>query len=314
MSRPPTPAQPGTRLAPIQRQARLRERLHPTHRNLRSELLATAAFLAPALALLAAFRLYPAAVSVAQSLQGGSLQAYRELFADTTFLKSVRVTLAYAAMASPATVAVSLLLALVLQGSGRVRSLVRTACFLPSTVSMSVVAVTWGMILDPHFGLANSVLSAVGLPRQLFLASPVQALQCLAALSVWRNAGYWMMFFLSGMEAVPKSVYEAAQLDGASPLQCAVTITVPLLAPTLGFVLVSNTVVNCLAFAPVFILTRGGPLGSTNVLMYEAYKSAFTYLDMPRSSAISTLVLAAVFALSFLELKLIQAGFGGDRQ
>ena len=109
-------------------------------------------------------------------------------------------------------------------------------------------------------------------------------------------------------------MYEAAQLDGASPLQCAVTITVPLLAPTLGFVLVSNTVVNCLAFAPVFILTRGGPLGSTNVLMYEAYKSAFTYLDMPRSSAISTLVLAAVFALSFLELKLIQAGFGGDRQ
>ena len=170
-----------------------------------------------------------------------------------------------------------------------------------------------GMILDPHFGLANSVLSAVGLPRQLFLACRSRP------SSVWRRCRSGVTrdtddVLPQRMEAVPKSVYEAAQLDGASPLQCAVTITVPLLAPTLGFVLVSNTVVNCLAFAPVFILTRGGPLGSTNVLMYEAYKSAFTYLDMPRSSAISTLVLAAVFALSFLELKLIQAGFGGDRQ
>ena len=152
MSRPPTPAQPSARLAPIQRQARLRERLHPTHRNLRSELLATAAFLAPALALLAAFRLYPAAVSVAQSLQGGSLQAYRELFADTTFLKSW-VTLAYAAMASPATV--SLLLALVLQG----RAACGAWCDCAPAIHRRVGGGSdVGMILDPHFGLANSAV------------------------------------------------------------------------------------------------------------------------------------------------------------
>lgn len=276
-------------------------------------------FLAPALVLLLLFRLWPAALSVAESFRGWvgpgrtgfvGLANYIDLFTDDpVFAKANAVTLKYAALASPLTVASGLLLAFALRGPGRRRSIARTVCFLPSTISMSVVAVTWGMILDPHYGLANSLLAAVGLPRQLFLASPRQALPCLVALAVWRNSGYWMMFFLSGMEAIPRSVYEASALDGASGLRQAFHITLPLLSRTTGFVLVSNTVVNFLAFAPVFILTRGGPLGSTNVLMYESYKSAFVYLNMNRSAAISSLVLAAVFALSLLELRLTRSQF-----
>lgn len=233
---------------------------------------------------------------------------YRHLFtSDPVFWGSARVTFAYSALASPVTVAVALGLAFLLKGSDRRRSLLRTACFLPSAISMSVVAVVWGLMLDPYYGLANSLLRAIGLPPQPFLNSPRQALACLIAIAVWRNSGYWMMFFLAGMQGIPREAYEAAALDGASKSKQAWHITIPLLARTVSFVLVSNTAFNFLTFAPVFILTKGGPIRSTNVLVYESYKSAFIGLDMGRATAISSLVLAAVLLLSLAELRLTRA-------
>jgi len=280
---------------------------------------AALAFLAPALTLLGLFRLWPAARSLAESLRGWSsagakafvgLANYRYLFQeDPAFWSSVQVTLKYALIASPITVAASLGLAFLLRGTGRRSSILRTLCFLPSAISLSVVAVVWGLILDPYYGLANSILKGLGLPAQPFLSSPDQALACLILIVVWRNAGYWMMFFLAGMESIPKEVYEASALDGASVAQQAWRITLPLLARTMSFVLVANTTFNFVTFAPVFILTRGGPIGSTNLLMYESYKSAFVYLDPGRAMAISSLTLIGVLVLSVVQLKLARARF-----
>jgi len=276
-------------------------------------------FLAPALVFLCFFRLWPAAKSVAESLRGWSsagaetfvgLANYRYLFReDPAFWASVRVTLKYAAIASPITIAASLGLAFLLRGGGKRSSFLRTLCFLPSAISLSVVAIVWGLILDPYYGLANSILGKLGIAPQPFLSSPDQALACLIFITVWRNAGYWMMFFLAGMEAVPAEVYEASALDGASCMQQAWRITLPLLARTMSFVLVANTTSNFVTFAPVFILTQGGPIGSTNVLMYESYKSAFVYLDTGRAMAISSLTLLGVLALSAMQLKLTRAQF-----
>ncbi|MDD4793088.1 MAG: sugar ABC transporter permease [Firmicutes bacterium] len=280
---------------------------------------AAVAFLAPALILLGFFRLWPAARSLAESLRGWSgaearafvgLANYRYLFQeDPVFWSSVQVTLKYAVIASPITVAAALGLAFLLRGKGRRLSFLRTLCFLPSAVSLSVMAVVWGLMLDPYYGLANSILKRLGVPPQPFLSSTNQALACLILIAVWRNAGYWMMFFLAGMESIPKEVYEASALDGASSQQQAWRITIPLLARTMSFVLVANTTFNFVTFAPVFILTRGGPIGSTNLLMYEAYKSAFVYLDPGRAMAMSSLTLLGVLILSIVQLKLARARF-----
>jgi multiple sugar transport system permease protein len=160
------------------------------------------------------------------------------------------------------------------------------------------------VILDPYYGLANSLLSLFRIPPQPFLTSTHQALSCIVLLCLWRSAGYWMMFFLAGLQGIPEQIYEAASLDGVSSLQQLFRITLPLLMRTISFVLVSNTAFNFLTFAPVYILTQGGPIGATNLLMYESYKSAFMNLDMGRANAISSLLFLFILAISAIELRL----------
>jgi len=141
------------------------------------------------------------------------------------------------------------------------------------------------------------------------LTSARQALLCIIFLCLWRSAGYWMMFFLAGLQGIPHEIYEAANIDGASGLQQVFRITLPLLMRTISFVLVSNTAFNFLTFAPVYILTRGGPMGATNLLMYESFKSAFVNLDMGRATAISSILLLVILGISLAELRLTKASF-----
>ena len=118
-----------------------------------------------------------------------------------------------------------------------------------------------------------------------------------------------MMFYLAGLQNIPKTVYEAADIDGASKWQQIWKITLPLLSRTTAFVLVSSISFNFLTFAPVFILTKGGPRGATNVLMYESYKSAFVNIDMGRATAISSILLVIIIAISFISLRLNKAEY-----
>ncbi|MGC9322157.1 MAG: carbohydrate ABC transporter permease, partial [Kosmotogaceae bacterium] len=117
------------------------------------------------------------------------------------------------------------------------------------------------------------------------------------------------MYFLAGLQNIPETLYEAAEIDGASTLRKTFKITLPLLTRTISFVLVANTAFNFLSFAPVYIITKGGPMGSTNLLMYESYKSAFVNLDMGRASAITTILLGIILAFSFFELRFTRARF-----
>jgi multiple sugar transport system permease protein len=181
--------------------------------------------------------------------------------------------------------------------------------FLPTAISFSVVAVIFAVVLDPYYGLANSFLKLIGLPGQPFFGSQDQALWCIIWLSVWRSAGYWMMYYLAGLQNIPKTIYEAAEIDGVNGFQRLFKLTLPLLTRTTSFVLVSNTAFNFLMFAPVYIITRGGPRGSTNLLMYESYTSAFVNSDMGRASAITSILLAIILAFSFIELRITKAKF-----
>lgn len=203
----------------------------------------------------------------------------------------------------------SLVMALLLNENHFFTKFFRTVFFLPTAISFAVVSVIWAIVLDPYYGLANSFLVLLGFKPQPFFSSPNQALWGLIMLSVWRSSGYWMMYFLAGLQNIPNTLYEAADIDGASGLMKTFKITLPLLKRTVSFVLVANTAFNFLNFAPVYIITKGGPMGSTNMLMYESYKSAFVNLDMGRASAITSILLVIILVFSVIELKLTKAKF-----
>lgn len=143
-------------------------------------------------------------------------------------------------------------------------------------------------------GIINSFLGLIGLPSQGFLVDKNQALWCIVVIASWKGCGYWMMFFLAGLKNIDVSIYESAKIDGAGFFTTLFRITIPLLRRVALFVLVANTTANVLLFVPMQLVTNGGPQGSTNVLMYEAYKAAFKFADRPRSSVIVTVLLVII--------------------
>ena len=276
-------------------------------------------FISPAFALLLIFKIWPIGVSFFESFMQSSftgkksfvgLENYVYLFLhDPTFWNSVKVTFIFSLLVNPIILVVSLVMALLLNEKRFSTKFFRTVFFLPTAISFSVVAVIFAVVLDPYNGLANSFLKLAGLKSQPFFGSVDQALWCVIWLCVWRSAGYWMMYFLAGLQNIPQTIYEAAQIDGANGVQKLFRLTLPLLSRTTSFVLVSNTAFNFLMFAPVYIITTGGPRGSTNLLMYESYTSAFVLADMGRASAITSILLIVIMIFSFVELRLTKARF-----
>ncbi|WP_431246570.1 carbohydrate ABC transporter permease [Leifsonia xyli] len=287
---------------------------HRRRRTQRPALVALA-FLAPALLALVVLRLVPAIDALWESffhkslLQGGSvfvgLGNYAELFSSRDFLGSLGVTLLFTVVVNPLQVGVALVLAVLYTKRSAGSRLWRSLVILPIAVPPAVSAVIWSVIYRPD-GLANSFLSLVGIPPQPFLTSPQQALWCIIVLLSWIGVGYWMLFLIAGLNDIPASYYEAASLDGASGWRQLWSITFPLLRRPLAFVLVADTVSNLLVFAPVQILTKGGPQGATNLLMYDIYNRAYTLGDLNKAQAeviILVLLTVAIVALQFRLLR-----------
>lgn len=277
------------------------------------------AFLAPALAGLLLFRVVPIGIALAGGLFGTSLTGdtvfrglgnYAGLVDDPDFWNSVRVTLTFNLIINPFQVTVAFLLALLMVKPGRFVGPLRASLVLPITVSISLTSVLWNILLDPGFGPVNGLLRALGLPPQPFFRAAHESLASLIAICTWRGAGYWMLFMLAGLGAIPASVHEAASIDGASGWQRLRFITLPLMRRTLVFVLIADTAVNFLLFAPVYVITNGGPDGSTSLLMFEAYRAAFTFLDSGRSLAISSVILVIIGAVAALEIRFFRAEEG----
>jgi multiple sugar transport system permease protein len=182
----------------------------------------------------------------------------------------------------------------------------RLLFFLPVTVSTALTAVLFGLFLDPNLGPMNGILEWAGIGAQPFYRSPDQALWTLIGVATWKGAGYWMLFLLAGLYAIPDEVREAAQIDGATGLQRFIHVTLPLLKRPMAFVLVADTAINFLFFAPVYILTSGGPHGTTDLLMFQSYQAAFTFLDIGRSLAIATILLLFIAVFAMVELRLFR--------
>ncbi len=262
----------------------------------------------PAFILIVVFKIYPIISTLLESLfvKGTfTLDTYGTLFNDVTFWKSLWVTIKINIVMIPLQIFIAFCLALLVNTTVTGIGVFRTVFYLPVTVSLTVSTIIWNLMLSPNNGVINSIIAVFGLPQQDFLVSKSQALWCIVLIATWKGVGYWMMFILAGLKNVDASIYESAKIDGANWLKTVVKITIPLVKKVLLFVFVANTSVNLLLFVPMQIVTQGGPEGSTNVLMYEAYKSAFKLADRPKSAAIVTVLLVLISIICAIQFKLM---------
>jgi multiple sugar transport system permease protein len=278
----------------------------------RSPVLLIAALLAPALIGLVVFRLYPVALAASDSLfnmvRGQQvfvgLDNYLSLLADRTFWKSMQVTFWFNLLINPIQIALALGLALLYVQNFKGVTLYRVLFLIPIGVSLPTAVIIWRIMLTQD-GLVNGLIGIAGVPAQPWLTSESLALYSIIAIATWKGISYWMIFIIGGLQTISPEIYDAARIDGVKPWQRLIFITIPLLRPTLLFVLVADVSINFLLFAPIFMLTQGGPADSTNVLMYEAYKSGFIFGDMGRAMAIIVVVVAILLVIVGLQFRLL---------
>lgn len=274
-------------------------------------------FLLPAFAGLLLFKLYPIISALLQSMHTlefltqlvrfVGFENYVSLFNDPVFWNSLKVTLWFNLWINPFQITLAFGLALLLNTGIKQITFFRGINFIPVAVSVPTAAILWKIMLSPEQGVVNSILVALGMSPQPFLESSSQALASIVAIASWKGVGYWALFLLAGLQEVSPSLYEASSMDGASKWQQFKSVTYPMMKRPLTFVVVSVTVANMLLFAPMYILTKGGPNQSTNVLLLESYNSAFLYSDMGRATAIVVIMLVITAIIVAIEFRILRA-------
>ena len=230
------------------------------------------------------------------------LANFREIAGDSRFWHSLGVTALYS-LYVPATMLLSLLAALALDRSGiRVR-LARTVLFLPFISSVVAVALVWQWMYQADFGLINNLLGRLGITGPDWLGDPRYALLSVMILSVWVHLGYQMVIFLAGLQGIPQVYHDAARVDGAGPWQRFRRITLPLLRPTILFVLVTGTISSFQVFTYVSVMTEGGPLHSTEVVVYRIYQEAWEFLRFGTASAMSLVLLVILLLATWAQFR-----------
>ena len=275
-----------------------RRRSRRSHVTRRRDLGPALLFLLPALVAVIVMRLWPTALAVVSALNTSDtgfrpgFGNFTFLFTDPAFIGALETTLLFSVLVNPIQIALALGLALLLDRRLPGGGLWRTLLLLPAAVPQSVSAVIWGVAMRPD-GPLNGALQLLRIPPQPFLTSSIQALPAIIVIASWVGVGYWMTFLIAGLKDIPAALFEAAAIDGAGAWQRFRHITLPGLRRPLTFVLVADTVANVLLFAPVQILTKGGPQGSTNLMMNDIYTRAFV-ADDPSGAAAATVVLVTL--------------------
>ena len=274
--------------------------------------------LAPSLLFLATFTYLPIArvawESLHQKVHGSAvtlfvgLRNYNDLFGDKAFTQSVINNLVYALGTVPPSMALALLFALALQGSTRVNAVLRAIMLFPSMIPLVAAASLFFFIFLPGVGLFDYYLTKLGLGGPNWLGDPDVALWSLIGITVWKNAGYYMLFYLAGLQTLPGEVLEAATIDGANFWQRLRYVIVPLLAPTTAFVLVIALINVLTQVDHVIVLTKGGPSNSTKLVLYYIFEQAHENFAAGKAAAASLLSVAFLLAVSVVSLKTMERG------
>lgn len=256
----------------------------PARRRGRREAATAWAFVLPSVLVILGLSVVPVLWSLLLSFQYSDLLTpsvwvgwdnYRRLADDPQFAQAVRNTLVYTALYVPLSIGLGLALALVLGRRIRFSGLYRTLLFVPFVVSAAAQGVLFSFILDPEFGAANALLHRLGLSPQGFLSDPAQALLVLVAISLWSGTGFCVVIYLAALQDVPRELIEAATLDGAERRHVLRHVTLPTIAPVSVFLLLWQTISALQVFDLVYVTTKGGPLGSTTVIVYFVWEQAF---------------------------------------
>ncbi len=268
-----------------------------------------AAFALPAALLMLATLLAPLGVLAwlsltdyelgAVSLRLVGLDNFARALADPVFQRALRNTFLYVAIVLPGAVLLGLLIALLVHRRRRTRSLYEVIYFLPVTSTLIAMATVWQFLMHPRLGPINAVLRWIGIGEVAFLTEPALVIPALAAIGVWQLVGFNMILFLAGLSAIPRDLYEAAEIDGAGgAVDRFLRVTWPMLGPTTMFVVVTTSITAFKAFDTIAALTRGGPMGASEVLLYVVYLEGFQYFHIGYAAALTLIFLAFMLAFA----------------
>ncbi len=233
------------------------------------------------------------------------LDNYRKLFQDTEVLQAIFNTLKYAVIVVPATVIISLIVAVLLNKKIKGTTIYRTIYFLPMVAAPAAIAMVWRWLYNSEYGIINYLLSVIGIDGPKWITDPNVALISIAIVGIWSAIGYNMVLLLAGLQEIPKDYYEAASIDGASPLRQFFTITIPLVSPSLFFVVVTSVISAFQVFDVIFMMIDkiNPALTNTQSLVYLFYKYSFVVNDKGYGSAIVMLLLAIIMLVTVIQVK-----------
>jgi len=267
-----------------------------------------------ALCLLVAFTHYPVIKTVARSFFGfgtrweskATLENYRYLLEDDVLMQVLYNSFLYAAITVPVSIVLAIAMALWVNSKMSGKGILRTAYFTPTVLPMISVANIWLFFYSPEIGLLNKLLSVFGFGGVNWLGDPSVALYSLMAMTIWKEAGFFMIFYLAALQTIDNNLYDAAAIENANKWTVFRRITFPLLMPTTLFVLV-NALLNAFKLVDhLFILTKGGPNNASNLLLYYIFENAFSFFDTAYASALTVLLLTILVVLALLQFGFIE--------
>jgi sn-glycerol 3-phosphate transport system permease protein len=260
--------------------------------------------LTPATILLTTFAFYPSLATLWSSVfsretrrrpskfVGG--ENYADLFADPTFWLVVKNNLIYAGATIPISIAIALAMALWANSKIPARGFVRTAYFTPTVLPMIAAANLWLFFYTPGLGVLDQIGSLFGLPSVNWLGQPETALWAVIIVTIWKEAGFFMIFYLAALQTIPMDLKEAADIEGAGRCTYTRRIVLPLLMPTTLFIMVNALINSVKLIDHLFILTKGGPNDASKLILYYIWEMAFAFFDAPHAAAMTILVLVAL--------------------
>lgn len=235
------------------------------------------------------------------------LDNYIQLFGDAKFLIALFNTAYFVVVGVPLTLIAGLAVAVLLdRGIRRFRTAFRVGYYLPVVTSIVAIAVVWRYVLNPDVGLVNMALGSIGVDGPDWLANPALAMPSIIAMAVWRNLGFAMVVFLAGLQTIPSSLYEAASIDGAGRWQAFRHVTLPLLRPTMLFIVVITTIGYLQLFEEPFVMTDGGPLDRTLSISMYMYRQGFQFFHQGYAAAIAYVLFILVAIVAFIQFRILR--------
>lgn len=269
----------------------------------------------PALVLLSTFAFYPSIATLWSSLftrgsarrpaKFNELGNYADLFADPVTWKVIGNNLIYAGVTIPLSIAIALLMALWADSRMPAKGFVRTAYFTPTMLPMIAAANLWLFFYTPGIGLFDRIIGVFGFDSINWLGQPETALWSIILVTIWKESGFFMIFYLAALQTIPPELKEAAVIEGTSRWTYLRRVILPLLMPTTLFVLVNALINSVRLIDHLFILTKGGPDNATKLILYYIWELAFSYLDAPHAATMTVLVLIALGIVATIQFRLI---------